>query len=50
MHQHFMQKYFNFLSLLINKEKKEIKFDFEDEIIKSVVLTHDGEIKLEQFR
>ncbi len=45
----YAKNIFNFLSLLISKEKKEISFDFEDEIIKSVVLTHNGKIILEQF-
>ncbi len=45
----YAKNIFNFLSLLINKENKQINFDFEDEIIKSVVLTHNGEVKLEQF-
>ena len=39
----------NFLTLMINKEDKKIDIDWEDEIIKSVVLTHDGNIQLENF-
>ena len=39
----------NFLTLMINKEDKNINIDWEDEIIKSVVLTYDGNIKLEKF-
>ena len=39
----------NFLSLMINKENKKINIDWEDEIIKSVVLTHNGQIKLDRF-
>ena len=38
----------NFLTLMINKEKK-INIDWEDEIINSVVLTHNGQVKLEKF-
>ena len=45
----YAKNIFNFLTLLINKENKKINFDFEDEIIKSVVLTHNGEVRLEQF-
>tara|TARA_B100000575_G_scaffold270170_1_gene250445 strand:+ start:19 stop:1140 length:1122 start_codon:yes stop_codon:yes gene_type:complete len=45
----YSKNIFNFLSLLINKEDKKINFDFEDEIIKSVVLTHNGKVRLEQF-
>ena len=39
----------NFLSLMINKEEKNISIDWEDEIINSVVLTHNGQVKLEKF-
>ena len=39
----------NFLTLLINKEEKKINIDWEDEIINSVILTHNGKIKLEKF-
>ena len=39
----------NFLTLLINKEDKKINIDWEDEIISSVVLTHNGKVKLEKF-
>ena len=46
----YSKNIFNFLNLLVEKESKKINFDFEDEIIKSVVLTHNGEIKLEQFK
>ncbi len=45
----YAKNIFNFLSLLINKENKKINFDFDDEIIKSVVLTYNGEVRLEQF-
>ena len=39
----------NFLYLMINKDEKKIDIDWDDEIINSVVLTHNGNIKLEQF-
>ena len=39
----------NFLSLITDKENKKISIDWEDEIIKAVVLTHAGKIMLEQF-
>ena len=39
----------NFLSLLVNKEEKKINIDWEDEIINSVILTYNGEIKLKKF-
>ena len=45
----YAKNIFNFLSLLIDKENKKINFDFEDEITKSVVLTHNGKVRLEQF-
>jgi hypothetical protein len=34
---------------MINKEKKEINIDWDDEIINAVVLTCNGKIKLEKF-
>jgi len=40
----------NFLSLIIGKKDKKIIIDWEDEIIKAVILTHDGKLKLEQFK
>lgn len=39
----------NFLTLMINKEEKKINIDWEDEIINSVVLTHNGQVKLDRF-
>ena len=45
----YAKNIFNFLSLLIDKENKKINFDFDDEIINSVVLTHNGDLRLEQF-
>ena len=38
----------NFLSLIIDKEKK-ISINWDDEIIKSIGLTHNGNLKLDQF-
>jgi len=40
----------NFLSLIIGNKDQKITIDWEDEIIKSVVLTHNGNLKLEQFK
>ena len=40
----------NFLDILIDKDKKKIDIDWTDEIIKSVILSHQGIIKLEQFK
>ena len=40
----------NFISLLIDKKEKKINIDWEDEIIKSVILTHNGNITLEKFK
>ena len=39
----------NFLSLIIDKENKKITFNWEDEIVNSVVLTNEGKMRLEQF-
>ena len=39
----------NFLNILINKENKKISIDWEDEIINSVILTHNGQVKLDKF-
>ena len=40
----------NFLSLIIGNKDQKINIDWEDEIIKAVVLTHNGNLKLEQFK
>jgi len=48
-HQPCMQNIFNFLSLIIDKENKKITFNWEDEIVNSVVLTNEGKMRLEQF-
>ena len=46
----YSKNIFNFLSLLVDKENKKIDFDLEDEIINSVLLTHNGNVRLEQFK
>jgi len=40
----------NFLSLFIKKDEKKIDIDWNDEIIDAVVLTHNGVLKLEEFK
>ena len=40
---------FNFLNLLIDKEQKKINFNWDDEIISSVILTFEGKVRLENF-
>jgi NAD(P) transhydrogenase subunit alpha len=45
----YAKNIFNFLSLIVNKENSEINFNWEDEIVNSVVLTKDGKLRLEQF-
>ena len=45
----YAKNIFNFLSLIIDKENKKITFNWEDEIVNSVVLTNEGKIRLEQF-
>ena len=45
----YAKNIFNFLSLIINKEDKKINLNWEDEIVNSVVLTHEGKLRLEQF-
>ena len=39
----------NFLKLIIDKEGRNIVIDWNDEIVNSVVLSHEGAIKLEKF-
>ena len=46
----YAKNIFNFLSLLVDKENQKIDFNFEDEIVNSVVLTHGGVVRLEQFK
>ena len=45
----YAKNIFNFLSLIINKDDKKINFNWEDEIINAVTLTHEGKLRLEQF-
>ncbi len=45
----YAKNIFNFLSLIINKEDKKINLNWEDEIVNTVVLTHEGKLRLEQF-
>lgn len=40
----YSKNLYNLLEYITNKEFKEISIDFNDEIIKSCVLTHDGQI------
>ena len=46
----YSKNIFNFLSLIVNKEKNEISLDWEDEIVNAVVLTENGSLRLEQFK
>ena len=45
----YAKNIFNFLSLIIDMENKKISFNWEDEIVNSVVLTNEGKMRLEQF-
>lgn len=40
----YAKNLFNFLSLIIDKENQSIKLDWDDDIIKGVCLTNDGQI------
>ena len=40
----YSRNLYNFLEYITNKEFKTIKLDFDDEIVKACVLTHDGQI------
>jgi proton-translocating NAD(P)+ transhydrogenase subunit alpha len=40
----------NFLTLLIDKGTKELKINWEDEIMKGVALTRDGQIIHPNFK
>ena len=40
----------NFISLIVDNDNKCVNINFEDEIIKSVTLTHSGKIVLDQFK
>ena len=46
----YAKNIFNFLSLIVNKEKNDISLDWEDEIVNAVVLTENGLLRLEQFK
>lgn len=46
----YSKNLFNFLEYITNKEFKEISLNFEDEIIKSCTLTHDGQIVHPNFK
>ena len=39
----------NLLTLIIDKEKKELAINWDDEIVKGVALTRDGEVIHPQF-
>ena len=45
----YAKNIFNFLSLIINKDEKKLNFNWEDEIVNAVTLTHEGKLRLEQF-
>ena len=45
----YSKNIFNFLSLLIDRDSKELLFDMEDEIVNAVVLTYEGKLRLGQF-
>ncbi|MBI29645.1 MAG: NAD(P) transhydrogenase subunit alpha part 1 [Alphaproteobacteria bacterium MarineAlpha5_Bin11] len=40
----------SFLPLIVDIENKKIKFDWQDEIINAVVITHNGKVILEGFK
>tara|TARA_B100001123_G_C15280131_1_gene1013690 strand:- start:270 stop:1391 length:1122 start_codon:yes stop_codon:yes gene_type:complete len=46
----YSKNIYNFLNLIVKKNEKQVLLDWEDEIISSVVLTHDGSLKLEKFK
>ena len=45
----YAKNIFNFISLLVDKDKKNIFFDLDDEILNSVLLTHQGNLRLDKF-
>ena len=45
----YAKNIFNFMSLLVNKDTKKIFFDLDDEILNSVLLTHQGNLRLDKF-
>ena len=46
----YAKNIFNFLSLIINKDDKKINLNWEDDIVNAVTLTHEGKLRLEQFK
>jgi NAD(P) transhydrogenase subunit alpha len=48
--QMFSSNLFNLVNELWDTEKKTIEFDFDDEIVRGCVVTHDGEIVNEVIR
>lgn len=46
----YSRNLFNFIEYITNKEFKEININFEDEIVKSCVLTHEGQIVHPSFK
>lgn len=46
----YSKNLFNIIDYISNKEFKEIKFNFDDEIIKSCVLTHEGQVVHQNFK
>lgn len=45
----YSRNLYNFILLLVDKEKKKVVINFEDEILKSTCLTHNGRIVHPQF-
>ena len=46
----YARNIFNFIELIIDKKEDKINIDWEDEIIKSVVVTKEGQIIQEKFK
>ena len=46
----YSKNIFNFLSLIIKKQEKTLSFNWDDEIVSSVILSFQGKILLEQFK
>ncbi len=46
----FARNLFNFVSAFHDKESKSIKWNFEDELLKAVVVTKDGAVTREELR
>jgi len=45
----YAKNIYNFLSLLVDKDKKNLLLNLEDEIINAVLLTYQGKLRLERF-